>query len=147
MNNKQKTNFLLHLLLSTLGILLIPLLFKIIYNVFTFFHISFENDLAISVLFEIDYTRLFKLSMFSALIYTIIFFVIIFISTMILGFTGKLKSKNNTQHFRVLRILTKTLISSYIPLVGLLTLSDNQFSSLVNFTVLITIATFIFKKI
>lgn len=97
-------------------------------------------------MFKIDYFRLFKTSLFLAFIYSVVFFAIIFVSTIILGLTDESRTKNSVKHFKVIKILTKVLISSFVPFVGLFALTETQFSSLVNLTVLITIATFIYKK-
>ena len=100
---------------------------------------------AISVLFQINFITIIKFAFYIAMIEIFLFLIVGF------GFAAnrRYKDKRNkdysTKELKLYETIGRFILGSYIPCVALFSLTENQFSSLVNISAIFTIFFFFFN--
>jgi hypothetical protein len=145
MNNFKFRKFIEALLYLFTLLMLIVLLLWGGYILALFIGIKMPNPPAISILFQINFFTVIKFAFYIALIDTFLFLIIG------VGFAAKSTYNNkrnenySTKELNLYETIGRFILGSYIPCVALFSLTENQFSSLVNISAIFTIFFFFFN--
>jgi hypothetical protein len=145
MNKNKFDNFLKVLFYLFFAIIMVFFTLWCAYGLASFLSIKLPKTPTIYVLLQINFLTILKVSFFIGIIDIMLFLFSGVALAMHRVYQGRRDEDYTTKELKLHDTISRLILGSFIPCVSLFSLSENQFSSLVNISALFAIFVFFFN--